>query len=168
MSKTIRVGQIVGAFGIRGQVKVKALTDFIERFDVGRQVLLNGEWAEIKASSEHKGAIILSLGGVKDRTAAEALQWAYLEAVADERPELDEDEFLSSDLIGLEAVDKTGKKLGTVKRVDRYPAHDVLVVDQVLIPAVSEFVLDVDLKAKKIVLNPIPGMFDDNAEEARP
>ncbi len=162
MSKPIRVGQIVGAFGIRGQVKVKALTDFVERFDVGRLVRLHEEWVEIKASAEHKGSIILTLDGVKDRNRAESLQWAYLEAVAEERPDLDEDEILTSDLIGLEAVDESGAPLGTVKRVDRYPAHDVLVVGDVLVPAVSEFVIEVDVAAKKIVLRPIAGMFTDD------
>ncbi len=164
MSKPIRVGQIVGAFGIRGQVKVKALTDFIERFDVGRRLRMNDEWVTIKAAGEHKGAIILTLEGVSNRTVAESLQWTYLEAVADERPELDEDEFLTSDLIGLKAVDEEGNALGVVKSVDRYPAHDVLNVDGVLVPAVSEFVIDIDIEGKTITLKPIPGMFDEASD----
>jgi 16S rRNA processing protein RimM len=158
----IRVGQIVAAFGIRGQVKVKALTDFVERFDVGRRLLLNEEWVTIKASAEHKGATILTLSGVSDRNRAEALQWAYLEAVEDERPELHDDEFLSNDLIGLTAIDEAGASLGVVKAVQRYPAHDVLVVGDVMVPAVSQFVRNVDLKSKTITLRPIPGMFDED------
>lgn len=160
MSESIKVGQIVAAFGIRGQVKVKALTDFVERFDVGRRLRLNGEWVTIKASAEHKGSMILTLSGVSDRNQAEALQWAYLEAVAEERPELHDDEYLTSDLIGLAAIDEGGASLGLVKAVQRYPAHDVLVVGDVLVPAVSEFVRDVDLENKTITLRPIPGMFD--------
>ena len=158
---TIRVGQIVGAFGIKGQVKVKPLTDFIERFDVGKRLRLHDDWVTVKACGEHKGSLVLTLSGVSDRTNAESLQWAYLEAVAEERPELDEDEFLTSDLIGLQAVDEDGISLGIVKRVDRYPAHDVLVIGDVLVPAVSQFVVKVDLDGKKIVLRPIPGMFEE-------
>lgn len=161
MSEPIRVGQIVGAFGIRGQVKVKPLTDFIERFDVGRRLRLQGDWITVKACAEHKGSLIMSLSGVTDRNRAEALQWQYLEAIADERPDLDEDEFLTSDLIGLKAIDDQGNTLGTVRAVQRYPAHDVLVVDAVLVPAVSEFVVRVDLEAKTITLRPIPGMFEE-------
>lgn len=162
MPSTIKVGQIVAAFGIKGQVKVKALTDFIERFDVGRRLRLKEDWVTVEAVGEHKGALVLTLTGVRDRTKAESLQWAYLEAVEDERPKLDDDEFLTSDLIGLSAIDGSGAALGVVKNVLRYPAHDVLLIGDVMVPAVSEFVVNVDLKKKTITLKPIPGMFGED------
>lgn len=162
MGNTVKVGQIVAAFGIRGQVKVKPLTDFLERFDVGRRLRLDGDWVTVEASGDHKGTIVLTLSGIKDRTTAESLQWHNLEAMVDERPELEEGEYLTEDLIGLEALDESGRSLGKVENVLRYPAHDVLVVAGVMVPAVSEFVASVDLTVRKIVLRPIPGMFEDD------
>lgn len=162
MGNTVKVGQIVAAFGIRGQVKVKPLTDFLERFDVGRRLRLDGDWVTVEASAEHKGTIVLTLSGIEDRTKAESLQWHNLEAMVDERPELDEGEYLTEDLIGLDAFDPLGRSLGKVESVLRYPAHDVLVVAGVMIPAVGEFVAVVDLEERKIMLKPIPGMFEDD------
>ncbi len=162
MSKTVRVAQIVGPFGIRGQVKLKVLTDFPERFEKGRRLRLNDEWVSIDEVLLHKNQLVVRLSSIKDRTDAERLQWAYLEALADERPELDDDEFLTEDLIGLAVVTADGRTLGKVDRVDSYPAHDILVVGKIMIPAVQAFVLDVDLDAERITVQLIPGMEDDD------
>lgn len=162
MSKTVRVAQIVGPFGIKGQVKLKLLTDFPERFAKGRRLRLNDEWVTIDETLLHKTQLIVRLSGVKDRTDAERLQWAYLEALVDERPALDEGEFLTEDLIGLEVVNSDGRTLGKVDRVEKYPAHDILVVGTLMIPAVQAFVLDVDLDAKRITVQLIPGMEEDD------
>lgn len=162
MSQTIRVAQIVGPFGIKGLLKLKLLSDFPERFEAGRRLLMNGDWVVIEESAVHKNQIIVRLSGVNDRTAAEALQWVYLDAIADERPELGDDEYLTDDLMGLQVVTPEGRILGKVDRVDAYPAHDLLVVGKLLIPAVKEFVNDVDLDAERIVVSLIPGMEDED------
>ncbi|MEQ1822923.1 MAG: ribosome maturation factor RimM [Fimbriimonadaceae bacterium] len=155
---TIKVGQIVAAFGIKGQVKVKALTDFAERFDKGRRLRLEGKWIRIEDSKLQSGQIILSLEGVTTRNDAEDLQWKYLEAAEEERPELDDDEFLTSDLIGLRAVTLEGEELGVVSEVLPMPAHDVFVIEDHLVPVVREFVLNVDLTARVVTIKLIEGM----------
>lgn len=162
MSKTVRVAQIVGPFGIRGQVKLKLLTDFPERFERGRRLRLNDEWATIDEVLHHKNQLVVRLSTIKDRNDAERLQWSYLEALVDERPELEEDEYLTEDLIGLAVVTAEGRALGKVDRVDSYPAHDILVVGKLMIPAVQAFVLKVDLDAELITVQLIAGMEDDD------
>ncbi|MCC7435178.1 MAG: 16S rRNA processing protein RimM [Methanoregulaceae archaeon] len=162
MSKTVRVAQIVGPFGIKGQVKLKLLTDFPERFESGRRLRLNDEWVTIEEALVHKNQLVVRLSGVKDRTDAERLQWNYLEALADERPELEEDdEYFTEDLVGLAVVTTDGRGLGKVDRVDAYPAHDVLVVGKILIPAVKAFVQEIDLDEERITVQLIPGMEDE-------
>lgn len=162
MSKTVRVAQIVGPFGIKGQVKLKLLTDFPERFESGRRLRLNDEWVTIEEALVHKNQLVVRLSGVKDRTDAERLQWTYLEALADERPALEEDdEYFTEDLVGLSVVTTDGRELGKVDRVDAYPAHDVLVVGKILIPAVKAFVHEIDLDAERITVQLIPGMEDE-------
>jgi 16S rRNA processing protein RimM len=155
-----RVGQIVGAFGLKGLVKVVPLTDFLERFEKGSRLRLKGEWVEIEEFRIHKKRPLLKLSGITTATAAEALQWEYLEIPAAEKPELEEDEFLSEDLIGLKVVTVEGRELGEVDDVIPMPAHDVIQIGELLIPAVREFVKDIDFDANVMTVKLIPGMID--------
>jgi 16S rRNA processing protein RimM len=157
-NQSTRIGRIVGAFGLRGEVKVEPLTDFWERFHKGSRLLLNGNWVTVQSYREHKGRPLITLSGVPDATAAEKLQWEYLEGVALERSELDEDEFFTEDLIGLKVVSTEGLELGVVEDVMESPAHDILVVGDSLIPAVKEFVTDVDLDNGVLTIKTIPGL----------
>lgn len=154
----VAVGRIVGAFGIRGQLKVEPLTEFLERFDSGRRLLLEDRWVEVRDAFVQKDRLIVTLSGIDSRNDAEALQWRTLEALADEAPELDEDEYLSSDLVGLAVVTEDGRRLGNVSNVLAYPAHDILEVGSLMIPAVRQFVLGVDMDRGEILVRLIPGM----------
>jgi 16S rRNA processing protein RimM len=155
------VGRIVGAFGLRGEVKVEPLTDFIERLHKGARLRLKGEWVTVESFRLHKNRPLLRLTGVEDATAAEALQWQLLESVSTDRPELEEDEFMTSDLIGCQVVTSDGRQLGPITDVLVMPAHDVLQVGSLLIPAVKEFVKQIDLEAELITVELIPGMLED-------
>jgi 16S rRNA processing protein RimM len=146
----------VGAFGLKGQLKVDSLTDFLERFEPGARLLLRGEWVEVEAMSIHKGRPLLKLRGVDNITAAEKLQWEYLEALG--RPELDEDEFLAEDLVGLKVMTEAGEELGVVDEVLPYPAQDILKVGEIMIPLVKEFVKNIDEPSGTITVHLIPGM----------
>lgn len=141
---------------MKGQLKVEPLTDFLERFQAGSRLRLRGEWVEVESMSIHKGRPLLKLKGIEDVTAAESLQWEYLEAVG--RPELDEDEFLAEDLIGLRAVTSEGEELGEVEDVLPYPAQDVLVIGEIMVPLVKQFVKDIDLEGGTVTVELIPGM----------
>lgn len=154
----MRVGQIVGAFGLKGEVKVEPLTEFEERFEAGSRLRLDGNWVTVESMRIHKGRPMLRLSGVKDATAAEALQWRYLEASAKDAPELEEDEYLVDDLVGMKVVTTDGEELGKVEEVHAYPAQDVLEVGDILIPLVKEFVKEVDLEKEIIRVELIPGM----------
>lgn len=156
----VPVGRIVGAFGLRGEVKVDPQTEFLSRLQKGARLRLQGRWVEVQGFRLHKGRPLLMLSGVEDATAAEALQWEYLEAPAGQRPELEEDEFLTEDLIGLRVVTTDGRDLGEVDDVLAMPAHDVLQMGELLIPAIQEFVKDVDLDKGVITVQLIPGMLD--------
>lgn len=161
VSEYKQVGQIVGAFGLKGQVKVQPMTDFWDRFKKGSRLRLNGDWVVIESSSVHKDRPLLKLQGVDDLTAAEKLQWTYLEIPAEERPDIDDDEFLSQDLIGLRVITTDGLELGEIDDVISMPAHDVIQIGELLIPAVLEFVKDVDLDAGTMTVQLIPGMLED-------
>jgi 16S rRNA processing protein RimM len=154
----VRVGRIVGAHGLRGEMKVEVLTDFVERLDVGRRLRLKGDWVTVSGAREVNGRLLLRVSGVDHIDTAKALFGEYLEAPAGERPELDEDEYVSADLVGLSVVTVSGEEIGTVSDVLPLPAHDVLVVGEVMIPAVKQFVKQVDLAAGRIIVELIEGM----------
>ncbi|WP_158409298.1 ribosome maturation factor RimM [Fimbriimonas ginsengisoli] len=153
-----RIGQIVGAFGLRGEMKVQPLTEFWERFQKGARLRLKGEWVTVKSYREHKNRPLIKVTGVDDISAAEALQWEYLEAIIADRPDLDDDEYLTKDLIGLQVVTVGGTNLGIVSEVMPMPTHDVLVVGEVLIPVVKQFVKKIDIQGGAITVELIPGM----------
>lgn len=160
----VRIGQIVGAFGLRGELKIEPLTDFWERFQKGARLRLRGDWVTVESYREHKNRPLLKLSGVNDATGAEALQWEYLEAILTDGPELDEDEYMTDDLIGLRVVSTDGRELGVVDEVLSLPAHDVLQIGEILIPAVKEFVKDIDLDAEVITVQLIPGLLPGEEE----
>lgn len=134
------------------------MTDFFERFDPGNVLLIQGAEHEILGARLQGERLVLQIEGVSDRTAAESLQWEYLEADEDLEVELDEDEYFTADLIGMRVVTEAGEVLGEVEKVLPYPAHDLLVVDGIMIPAVKEFVKQVDLKGRRMVVHLIEGM----------
>jgi 16S rRNA processing protein RimM len=155
-TERFEIGQIVGAFGIRGQVKVNPTTAFGSRFAKGNKIFVDGKEFVIEAVQWHKGRPLLTLPGVQTMSQAEALQWKYLEAEG--APELDEDEFLIDDLLGLKVVTDKGLELGEVDDVESYPAHEVLVVGQVRIPLIKEFVKDIDFDNEIMTVSLIYGM----------
>jgi 16S rRNA processing protein RimM len=74
---------------------------------------------------------------------------------------LGNDEYYVDDLMGFAVVDPSGEHLGTIRDVVSSPAHDILDIDGVLVPAVNQFILEIDMDRKQIVLQPIPGLFDE-------
>jgi 16S rRNA processing protein RimM len=167
MSEFVQVGQIVGAHGIKGQVKVNPLTEYLERMDKGARLRLKGDWIEVESSSVHKGRLLLKLAGVETMTQAQALQWEYLEAPPMAPAEMEEDEYLVTDLEGMRVVTTAGRELGVVDEVLPYPAQDILKVGDLMIPAVKEFVKEIDLDSGVITVELIPGMLpEEEAEQA--
>lgn len=148
----------MGAFGVRGQVKVQPMTDFWERFEEGTSLLLEDQEVTVEQAFEHKGRLVLKLSGIDDPDTAQSFQFKYLLGSTSFVPKLGKDEYLTADLVGLQAVRSDGTVLGIVKKVIPAPAHDILVVGEILIPAVKQFVKKVDIKNGKIVVELIDGM----------
>lgn len=155
------IGRIVGGFGLRGQLKIEPLTDFFERFAKGESVRLRGEWVEIEASTVHKGRPLIKLKGFDTLTQAETLKWETIEGDTSKVPELDEDEFFTEDLIGLEVFLEDGTSIGVINDILTTAAHDILVIGEIMIPAIKEFVVDIDLDEEKVVVRVIEGMLGD-------
>ncbi|MFI5386152.1 MAG: ribosome maturation factor RimM [Fimbriimonadales bacterium] len=155
-----KVGRIVGSHGLKGEVKVEILTDFVERLEAGRRLRLKDDWVTVEKARVQGGRLILKLSGFEDIDQAKQLQWEYLEAPAGERPPLEEDEYPTADLIGMSVVTVEGQVLGSVDDILPMPAHDVIVVGKIMIPAVKHFVKAVDVPNRTIHVELIDGMLE--------
>lgn len=152
----IPIGKVAKAFGIRGQVSIEPMTSFLSRFDAGNIVFIDGKPLKIQKSQMHKGRPVLKLSTIETMSQAEALQWKVLEAEGE--PELDDDEFLIEDLIGLKVIDANGEMLGEVDDIEDYPAHQVVVVGEIRIPMVEQFIELIDLEEEIMRVRLIYGM----------
>lgn len=163
----IRVGQIVNVHGLRGEVKVYPLTDYPERFDEIAYVFLAKEEQErkIQSAKYNKNMAILKLEGIDSVEQAERLREQYLFIDRENLRELEEDEYLIADLIGMEVVDMQEKHIGVLKEVLPYSANDVYVVasdegKEYMIPGLKQFVPRIDMSQGKIFIDPIEGMIE--------
>ncbi len=159
------------AFGIRGEVSAEILTDFPERFDATEAVTLRRgsdvRPATVDGHRFHKGRVLLKLAGIDTMTDAERLV-GYDVVVPDEQlyelPE-GEDLYYEFDLVGCAVVTTDGIDVGSVETVLRTGAQDLLTVRrqtgaEALIPFVDEICVEVDVEAKRIVIDPPEGLLD--------
>ena len=165
MAETIVIGKVVGTFGLKGTLKIWPDTDFPERFDEGRSVLIDGKPYEIVETRWHKLQARIRVKGVTRLELGEALIGFNVEVPADDLPELGEGEYMVNDLMGLEVFNEEGERMGVVEDVIKGSAQDLYQVAGVLVPAVKEFILSIDVPGKRMVIRPIPGMFDAEPEE---
>lgn len=115
------VGAIVGVHGVRGAVRIKSFTAIPE--DVCAYGVVQSEDGtkrfDVRLIGEAKGLLIAKLSNVVDRNQAEALKGTQLFVSRDALPELEEDEFLYSDLVGLDVFDGSDQRLGKIREIGR-------------------------------------------------
>ncbi len=164
--KLICVGAVMGAFGVRGEVRLKSFCaepSAIETYSP--LVTESGESYELKLVRSVKNGFGARLSGIQDKEAADALRGTRLYARRADLPSLPDDEYYHSDLIGLEVLDTGGATLGKVTAVQDFGAGDILEIagkglkEPVLLPFTMANVPTVDLTAGKIIADPPEGMF---------
>ncbi len=152
------VGVVLGPWGIKGDLRVKLLSDVAGRFEPGSVLLLDGEPARIVRTHPHKDGLRVHLDIVPDRNVAELHKGSYLTIEDEEAAPLPEGTYYHHDLMGLEVVDESGESLGRVTEILETGANDVYVVrddgNEVLLPAVKEVVLKIDLDAGTMTVKP--------------
>lgn len=160
----IAVGRIVGPHGVRGEIKVEALTDFPERFAPGAELWLEDEDepCRVLSSRPHRDFLLLLLDCIPTRGDAEAVQGRYLVVPRHLANLLPEGEYYSDEIKGLAVVSQTGDKLGVVVDVWWTGANEIYVVEggygEILLPAIAQVVQEVDLQNQKLVVKLIPGL----------
>lgn len=150
----VEVGQVVGTHGLRGDLKVRLNSgdpDLLMKVD---QVVLHlpaGETLHLKIARQviHKGQVLLRFEGYPSINDAEPLLRSRVHVLESDLPELGEDEYFWGRLQGLKVIDRQYGDIGCLEDIYTTAAHDTYVVKgvrgEILIPAVKQFILDIDL-----------------------
>ena len=164
----ICVGAISGAFGVRGEVRIKSFcADPATIADYSPLTTEDGRTFDLGITRAIKGGFAAVISGVDNKEDADALRSTRLYTARENLPNLPDDEFYHSDLIGLTVVDTGGETIGRVKTVQNHGAGDILEItgptlkDGVLLAFTKEAVPTVDLTAGRIIIDPPEGMLPD-------
>ena len=163
--ETIKVGRIVNAHGIRGEVRVQPRDGdpaFLTRF---KTFYIDGQPVSPTANHVHKSLVLMKFPGVDDMNAALAMKEKVLYIRREDAP-LEEGECFDEELLDMEVYNEAdGALLGRITRVDTYPASKVYTVKgkkEYLIPAVPEvFIKSVDLDDNRMEVHVLEGMATD-------
>ena len=167
MEDLLKVGVITTTHGVRGEVKVFPTTDDAERFleleyvllDTGREL----RRLDIKNVRFFKNLVILKFDGIDNINDIEKYKGKDLWIPREEAQELGEDEYFIADLQGLNVVLEDGTEFGTLRDVMETGANDVYIIDsnehgEVLLPAIKECILDVDLEKNTMTVHLMKGL----------
>ena len=158
----IVIGEALGAHGQKGELRIKALTEFPERFKPGARLFIEGSAYTVESSSQHRDTAIVKLGGVDTPGAADLLRGKLIEIPESERKELPAGRYYHHDIIGLEVWTTQGVPLGRVSEILTTGGNDVYVVKgdagELLIPAIKDAVKEIDLHKKRITIEAIEGL----------
>ena len=162
-SHAVTVGQVLGPRGSLGAVRVKTLSDVPHRFDVGQVVQIKAQPYRITDSTPLRTEqVVLQLQGVDTPHAARQLVGEWVTVSEDFAPLLPEGEFFHFQLLGLRVLSQLGEELGHLTEIIQTGSNDVYLVsdgkEEVLIPAVSQVVQQIDLDAGVMVVELIEGL----------
>ena len=167
MEKLLQVGVITQTHGVRGEVKVFPTTDDPARFKKLKQVVLDtGKETlplEVESVKFFKQFVILKFKGYDNINDVEKYKRCSLLVDRENAVPLGEDEYYIADMIGMEVETEDGAIFGTLKDVIETGANDVYVIDsaehgEVLVPAIRECILDVDIENRRMKIHLLAGL----------
>jgi len=173
----VSLGLVVGAHGLRGELRVRATHDDqsnLESVPSVRLVREEGderprEYPVESVRPGRSGECRLRLRGVTDRDAALALRGARVLARSDQLQSLAPGEFYAYELVGCEVFEADGRAVGTVRSVLETGGHDVLEIEALeggvaLVPAKEPLLAEVDVAGRRIVVDAPPGLLERERE----
>ena len=128
--RRIALAAIAGAHGVEGELRLKLFSDSVESLSRHEQLCVGGVERRLLAVRDSGKMAVARFEGIPDRSAAEALRGALVEVDRSALPPLEEGEYYHADLIGLEAIDREGNRVGTVSAVENYGAGDLLEIER--------------------------------------
>ena len=169
MTEMIQVGAIAGAYGVRGELRVKSYCATPEDIEIYKPLFSEDRSQQFNLAILRpiKNGFAARIAEVATKEDADALRGLSLWAERDQLPSLPDDEFYHADLIGLDVYDTGGVLLGRVKTVQNHGADDLLEVQlsgssaTTFLPFTKAAVPTVDLNARRIVADPPAGILPD-------
>ena len=174
MEQLLQVGVISSTHGVRGEVKVFPTTDDANRFKKLKKVILDTgmekKELEIQGVKFFKQFVILKFKGIDNINDIEKYKGKSLYVTRENAVKLKKDEYFIADLIDMQVVLEDGTLLGILTDVMKTGANDVYCVDsekygEVLLPAIGECILDVDVEGRKMTVHLMPGLIDEDGEK---
>jgi 16S rRNA processing protein RimM len=165
----VRIGRISGPHGLVGGLRLRPDNPGSESLGkLGRIFAeLGGSLRELRITSVariNQTVFKLTLDSISSIDAAEALRGAVVFARQEDLPTLSPDEFYYHAVAGCEVVTSDGEKIGVVAETFSNGANDVWVVRngsrEVLVPVIEDVVKGIDLEARVLTIEPVPGLFD--------
>lgn len=173
--RLIELGRVVGAHGLRGEVRVTPHAAPCPTLRIGLHVRLSLPDVAIRTleivnvrtvqkARQQTPRLLLAFADIDSRGEAESLREAVLLVDEAVLPKLGAGEFYHYQLIGLAVATVTSELVGDIQGVLTTPAHDVLVVSsgsvEHLVPVVEDVVRAIDLPRRLVVIDPPPGLLD--------
>lgn len=164
------VGEVLRPHGVRGELRVRVLTDYPERLPNIKTFYLgtdpkkpNATAYPVLAVRFHQDYALVTLKGIEDRNQAELLRDRYVMVDLENAVPLEEDEYYTYQLIGLTVVTTSGQTLGKVREIMETGANDVLIVDspeygELLLPAHEETLAEIDFEQGVLTFAPPDGL----------
>lgn len=157
MKTHLIIGKIIGAHGVRGEVKVFPITDNVRRFLKLKKVFFSQEdgtvISEILVSKARidRGNVLMMFENVADRDAAEKLRGTYLAVSREDAVKLPKGSFFIADMLGMTVIDDDLGELGTISEVFETGANFVITVKRVkkkdlLIPFLKDVCYETDIE----------------------
>lgn len=162
--EALLAGEVGKPHGLEGEVYVMPISDDPRRFDPGSALIHETAGPlRVARARRHRNRLLVTFEGITTRTQAEGLRGALFVAPEHLR-DLEAGEYWQHEITGLRVVDRGGGHVGTVARVVPGAAHDLLAVDtergERLVPAVRAIVVEVDVAAGVVVVDPPTGLLD--------
>ncbi len=169
MEEILQVGVISSTHGVRGEVKVYPTTDDVRRFKKLKEVILDTGKEQITLEIESvkffKQMVILKFKGIDNINDVEKYRQKSLYVTRANAVRLSRDEYFIADLMGLKVIDEEEQEIGILREVMETGANDVYVIDmtdgrELLLPAIKQCVLQVDVEAGFVKVHVMDGLLD--------
>lgn len=167
MEQLLQVGVISSTHGIRGEVKVFPTTDDVKRFKKLKKVILDTGREhlplEVESVKFFKQFAIVKFKGIDNINDIEKYKGKSLLVDRENAVKLRKDEYFIADMIGLQVYTEDGEAFGVLKDVLETGANDVYIIDsikhgEVLVPAIKQCILDVDIEGGKMTIHLLEGL----------
>ena len=171
MEDLFQVGIITSTHGVKGEVKVYPTTDDVKRFKKLKDIILDTGKEHIALELESvkffKQMVILKFNGIDTLNDVENFRQKSLYVTRANAVRLRKDEYFIADLIGLKVVDEENKELGTLEDVMLTGVNDVYVIKllngkELLLPAIKQCILDVDMENRCMQVHVLDGLLEEN------